>query len=105
MKPEETQLPHNELRGNLGFITEMHKQLLEYKSGRPSNAPQTSQNAPGQESDSKHQDEAGDQKLTDLEGKMEQKMEILRTELKDTIKTEIGSIKDEIKNALENEQE
>ena len=38
-----------------------------------------------------------------MEGKMDEKLEILRTEMKDTIKTEIGSIRDEIKSAIEDE--
>lgn len=62
--------------------------------------PQQPQDAPQPTEDPKQEDN----KLNDLEGKMEQKMEILRTEIKDTVKTEIESLRKSITDALDNEQ-
>lgn len=89
MSPEEA-------KAGLGLATRLNEQMLVAQAPQPEPQAETPQEKEVQPDDSK---------FTDLEGKMDDKMEILRTELKDTIKAEIGSIKDEIKNALANEQE
>lgn len=87
----------NDSRANLGFITEMHRQLIEHKAGKPLSHPQS---APQTQGEQQNQEDGEDKKLTDLESKMEQKMETMRTELKDTIKTEVESIKQSIQDAI-----
>lgn len=67
---------------------------LSIETGEEGEAPEAVQE--GQE------EEQGDPTIQ-LEGKMDEKMEILRDELKATIKTEIDAIREDIKNALENE--
>lgn len=110
MQPQEPQAPiqqnsgqgTNDLRSSLGFITEMHKQLIQHKSGQTASvAPKT---APQQAEGSKPEEGAEDKKLGDLETKMDSKMEILRTEMKDGLKTEMDSVRTMIKDAL-NDQE
>lgn len=105
--PQDNNMTPEEAKAALGHATSMteqfltaHAQMQAQQMGQdPTQAPQEAQNAPQQEQEQKPQDN----QLVDLEGKMDEKLEILRREMKDTIKTEIGSIRDDIKSALEDE--
>jgi len=104
-----------EAKASLGLATRLSEQML--MAQMVQTAPQDAQNAPEQEmgggmgegGDMMEKGKEGENKDTghsdQMEGKMEEKMEILRTELKDTIKMEIEGIRKDIKEALSNEQD
>jgi len=92
-----------EAKASLGLATRLSEQFL--MSQVPQEAPQEAQNGTEQEMGEEDEKEPEEDKSVALEGKFDEKLEILRTEMKDTIKNEIGSIRDEIKSALENEQD
>lgn len=71
--------------------------------GQPE-APQSAQEAPGQELEPQGKEEPETGKMDELEAKIDQKLEILREELKGNQKVEIDSLKKLISDALENEQ-
>lgn len=66
--------------------------------------PQEPQDSSEQAESKKTTDDTGESKLEDMEGKIEEKMEILRTELKETMKTEIDALRGTIKDALESDE-
>ena len=116
MNPQENiEMTPEEAKASLGLATRLSEQMLMAQMAQQ--APQDAQNAPQQENgqdmgDSDNMDieaqdkqDKGDKKLDNSEEKMDGKMEILRTELKDTIKVEIDSIKQMIKDALSEEKD
>ncbi len=100
------ELTPEEAKASLGLATRLGEQhLMSMVPQEAVEAPvegqegsQTQQEAPKQESPK-------EDNSAQIEGKMDEKMEILRTELKDTIKVEIESIRKDIKDALENEED
>ena len=93
-----------DLRAALGFSTNLMSQMLPKDEMIPTDGPQEAPNGTGQEMGTETKKEPQEDKMMAMEGKMDEKMEILRTEMKSVIKTEIESIRDDIKTALENEQ-
>ena len=110
---ENIDMTPEEAKASLGLATRLSEQMLMAQMAQQ--APQDAQNgqgeAMGQESEdsdnmdieAQDKEDKGDKKLDNSEEKMDGKMEILRTELKDTIKVEIDSIKQMIKDALTEE--
>jgi hypothetical protein len=96
----QAELSPEEAKASLGLSTRLSEQFL------MSQAQQNGTEAPqGGETDPEETEkEPQEDKMMAMEGKMDEKMEILRTEMKDTIKNEIGSIRDEIKSAIEDDQ-
>src|SRR3990167_6559240 len=95
-----------EAKASLGLSTRLSEQFMMSQAQMNGTMPPVEGEMPqGGENGEELEKEPQEDKMTAMEGKMDEKMEILRTELKETIKTEIGSIRDEIKSALENEQD
>ena len=92
-----------DLRAAVGFSTNLMSQMLPKDEMTDPNAPQDGKTPQGGEMSGETDKDHMGEEMTKMEGKMDEKMEILRTELKETIKTEIGSIRDEIKSAIEDE--
>ena len=95
-----------DIRAALGFSNTLLTGMM------PVDAPQDAQNGQGGEqmqgvsqdnNGEKDTNTADNKGIDNSEEKMDGKMEILRTELKDTIKVEIDSIKQMIKDALTEE--
>ncbi len=108
----------DQARYNLGFITQMHEQLLQHKgingpkaqSQQPQTAHQTPQNAPGQAQpqETPKESSTGDigAKLTQFELNITKQLDSMRQELKNDTQKEIEGIKNDLKTALnEDEQE
>ena len=93
-------MPTEDLRAALGFSNNILSQMLPKDEMMP---PQEAPVPQGGEMGMEMEKEPQEDKMMAMEGKMDEKMEILRTELKETIKTEIDSIRDEIKSAIEDE--
>lgn len=107
-KQQTVDMTPEEAKASLGLATRLSEQMLMAQMAQT--APQDAQNAPQQEigqegEDSDSMDIEAQDKEDKGEDKTDQKLEILRTELKDTIKVEIDSIKQLIKEALDNENE
>ena len=102
------ELTPEEAKASLGLATRLQEQflmtqMLPKDEMMPPDGQETPQNGTGNEMMSESEKEPHEDKMMAMEGKMDEKMEILRTELKETIKTEVGSIRDEIKSAIEDE--
>lgn len=100
-------LSQNELSAALAQTTNLMEQNhAQQFPPQPQEAPQNAQEPQEQELDQNTDNEPKEdenKKLEDLEGKIEQKMEVLRTELRGHVKTEFDSLKTLITDALENE--
>lgn len=97
------ELSPEEAKASLGLATRMGEQYL--MSQVPKEGQESQETAPQGDGEGESEKVPEEDKSMALEGKMDEKMEILRTELKDTIKNEIESIRNDIKTALEDEQE
>lgn len=97
------ELSPEEAKATLGLATRFGEQYL--MSQVPQEAPEMDETAPEQGEQAPTEEVPEEDKSVALEGKMDEKMEILRTEMKDTIKLEMDSIRNDIKEALANEQE
>ena len=113
MNPNNTQaqnvdLTPEESLSSLGLATRLSEQMLMSQVPQEDmgmdmedeTSSQTSQESQGKEI---MPEMVKDEGVDNMEGKMDEKMEILRTEMKDTIKMEIEGIRNDIKSALENE--
>jgi hypothetical protein len=116
MNPQETQqqqgttpqINPDQVRSALGFATMLQQQHLQ--SQMP---PQTPQNAPQQEQSQEMGKEqptgktpkADDNKMTKLELDMTKKIDDLRKELDEKHKLEIDQLRNDIKEAIDNEQD
>ena len=111
-KTGDNQMTPNQAMGNLGFINTMQEQLLQHKAAKagvqPKQVPQTPQNAPQpQETKESTKDKEPDEneaKMTKLELDMTKKIDDLRKELGDKHKLEIESLRNDIKSALDMEE-
>ena len=113
MQQQSVDMTPEEAKASLGLATRLSEQMLMAQA--PQIAPPDAQNGQGSEQtqgmgdsdnmdiEAQDKEDKGDKKLDNSEEKMDGKMEILRTELKDTIKVEIDSIKQMIKDALTEE--
>ena len=106
MQPQNVDMTPEEAKASLGLATRLSEQMLMAQMAQQ--APQDAQNGQGGEQmqemgDSDNMDIEAQDKEDRGEDKTDEKMEILRTELKDTIKVEIDSIKQMIKEALSEE--
>lgn len=113
MQQQSMDMTPEEAKASLGLATRLSEQMLMAQFAQTS--PQDAQNGQGKEKgqeggdsdnmdiEAQDKENGGDKKLDNSEEKMDGKMEILRTELKDTIKVEIDSIKQMIKEALSEE--
>lgn len=97
---KQAQMSPDALAATLAHATHLHEQLLPDIQ----HAPQASQEPQGNEQ-GQQVDNMADQKMGDLESKIDQKLEILRNELKGNQKLEIESLRNDIKQALSDEQE
>ena len=113
MNPQENiEMTPEEAKASLGLATRLSEQMLMAQFAQT--APQDAQNGQGGEqmqgvsqdnNGAKDTNTADNKGIDNSEEKMDGKMEILRTELKDTIKVEIDSIKQMIKDALSEEKD
>lgn len=90
-------LTPEEAKASLGLSTRLSEQFL---MSQVPQAPQEGQMPQGEESSEEPKEDA----TTSLEGKMDEKMEVLRSEMKETLKVEINSIKEMLKEALDEEE-
>ncbi len=118
MNPQKTQVDpkaFDQSRYNLGFITQMHEQLLQHKGingqktqQQPQTPPVASQEAPGQEKPQETTKEAPQDKneaqMTKLELDMTKKLDDLRKELGDKHKLEIEGLRKDIELALQEDE-
>ena len=113
---QQQNITNEEAAASLGYSNYLLQQMLMMQNPQQE-APVEPQEAPQQENgqdmgdsdnmdiEAQDKEDKGDKKLDNSEEKMDGKMEILRTELKDTIKVEIDSIKQMIKDALSEEKD
>lgn len=86
------------LSASLAFATHLHEQSLPKETPQ---APQEAQNGQGQPQGQETGNVPDDTKMTDMEAKIDKKLEVLRDELKGSQKVEIESLRKDIKDALD----
>lgn len=100
------ELSPEEAKASLGLATRLGDELLMAQAQQmAAEAPVEAQDAPGSDVAPEVEEEPEEDKSAQLEGKMDEKLEILRTELKDTLKLEIEGIRNTIKEALDEQED
>lgn len=98
------ELSPEEAKAALGLSTRLSEQFMmsqvPQEGVEGSETPEKGSNSPVESKNEETPD-----KSIELEGKMDEKLEILRTEIKDTIKLEIEGIRNQIKEALDESDE
>lgn len=111
MNPTKPQPNVDQIRGNLGFITNMHEQLLQHKAGKQqaSQAPQPAQNASAQAPQPKPQETPQnsdlDVKMTEMEGRLSKQIEELGKGMMSSEGKDIDALKKEIEAVLKESDE
>jgi len=111
MKTENTQeeISVEESAASLGLSTRLSEQLLmsiasQQEAGETGEetpeGSQTPETPPTTQEEPEVEEEPQEEKSAQIEGKMDEKLEILRTEMKDTMKVEMDSLREMIKEAL-----
>ena len=104
------EMSSEDIRAALGFSNTLLTGMMPVDAPPEQQEPQGGENgqdmgdSDNMDIEAQDKEDKGDKKLDNSEEKMDGKMEILRTELKDTIKVEIDSIKQMIKDALDNNE-
>lgn len=106
----QTELSPEEAKAALGLSTRLSEQFLMQQAQMEAEqmameSPVEGEMPQGGEETPQVEEQPEEDKSAQLEGKMDEKMEILRTEMKETMKTEIESLRNNIKSALDNEQD
>ena len=111
-QPQNSQLTPNQAMGNLGFINTMQEQLLQHKARKagiqPKTAPSTAPQPQGQEKPqetTKPSTDENEAKMTKLELDMTKKIDDLRKELDDKHKLEIDKLRNDITEALQEDEQ
>jgi hypothetical protein len=105
MQEQSVDMTPEEAKASLGLATRLSEQMLMAQMAQTGGMQQGGEQAPQEQGDSDDMDVEEQDKEDKGEDKTDEKMEILRTELKDTIKMEVDSIKQMIKDALDNEKD
>ena len=94
MQQQNMDMTPEDIRAALGYSNTILMGMM------PKEAPQELQNAPETTEIPKTEKLPEEDKMMAMEGKMDEKMEILRDEMKSVIKTEVDSIRQMIQDAL-----